>query len=370
MARRREFGNVRQLPSGRFQASFIGSNGLRQQAPTTFESRTAANDWLIHVRADQRAGRWVDVSLGQRTLREYADEHLTDNPSVGARWAETCRRNMRLHLAELLDLPVAAITPAVVRQWHRRALRGTGGRTSIAQSYRFLRTVLNDAVADEAIERNPCKIKAAGNVKSAERTVATPPQVAALVQAITPRYRAAVVLGAWCSLRRGEVCGLHTADVDLATGTVWVERAWAELLESRVKFEKDPKSEAGKRPVAIPPHVLPVVAEHVEKWAGPVYLFVDESGDRINGATIYQAFVRARKRLGLSLSFHDLRHTGSSMAAAAGASVADLKRRLGHSTSSAALRYMHPVEGRDKEIAAALSGLAELGDSAPLPRKI
>jgi integrase len=70
--------------------------------------------------------------------------------------------------------------------------------------------------------------------------------------------------------------------------------------------------------VSIPPHVLPIVVEHVEKWAGPELLFVDRDGRRINGATIYQAFVRARQRLGLSLSFHDLRHTGSTMAASAG----------------------------------------------------
>ena len=248
----------------------------------------------------------------------------------------------------------AAISPAVVRQWHRDALRGDGGRTSIAQSYRSLRTVLNVAVADEAIERNPCRIKGAGTVKSAERSVATPAQVASLIEAITPRYRAAVVLGAWGGLRRGEICGLHTADVDLAHSTVWVERAWAELLESPVKFEKDPKTDAGKRPVAVPPHVLPVIEEHLRSWAGADLLFVNAAGQRINGATIYRAFVRARRRVGLSLSFHDLRHTGSTMAAASGASLADLKRRLGHSTSSAALRYMHPVEGRDKEIAAAL----------------
>jgi integrase len=90
----------------------------------------------------------------------------------------------------------------------------------------------------------------------------------------------------------------------------------------------------------------------------------------VNDATVHQAFVRARARVGLTLSFHDLRHPGSTMAAAAGASLADLKRRLGHSTSSAALRYMHPMDGRDREIAAALSDLAELGDGAPLPRKV
>ena len=178
------------------------------------------------------------------------------------------------------------------------------------------------------------------------------------------------MLGVWCGLRRGEICGLHTRDVDLKAGRVWVERAWAELLETGIKYEKGPKSDAGKRPVSIPPHVLPILAEHLELWAGPEFLFVDQQGYRVNGATIYRAFVRARTRLGLSLSFHDLRHTRSTMAAAAGASLADLKRRLGHSTSSAALRYMHPVEGRDQEIASALSDLAKAGDGASLPRKV
>jgi integrase-like protein len=122
--------------------------------------------------------------------------------------------------------------------------------------------------------------------------------------------------------------------------------------------------------VSIPPHVLPIVAEHVVKWAGPELLFVGRDGRRINGATVYRAFVRARERVGLSLSFHDYGTRGRRWRQRRGASLADLKRRLGHSTSSAALRYMHPMEGRDREIAAALSDLAKLGDGAPLPRKV
>jgi integrase len=94
--------------------------------------------------------------------------------------------------------------------------------------------------------------------------------------------------------------------------------------------------------------VLPILAEHVETWAGPELLRVDRKEQRINGATVHQAFVRARGRLGLTLSSHDVRHTGSTMAAAAGASPAGLKRRPGHSTTAAALRYMHAIEGRDQ----------------------
>lgn len=58
------------------------------------------------------------------------------------------------------------------------------------------------------------------------------------------------------------------------------------------------------------------------------------------------------------LRVHDLRHTGATMAARAGATLAELQQRLGHSSVSAALRYQHAAQGRDKEIAAALSAMA------------
>ncbi|HET6951219.1 MAG TPA: hypothetical protein VFI47_12635, partial [Acidimicrobiales bacterium] len=57
-----------------------------------------------------------------------------------------------------------------------------------------------------------------------ERTVASPAEVVALVEAITPRHRAAVLLAAWCGLRRGEVLGLFREDVDVQQGTVTVRR--------------------------------------------------------------------------------------------------------------------------------------------------
>lgn len=163
---------------------------------------------------------------------------------------------MRLHMAELLDMPIISITPPVIRAWHARSLRGTGGRTSISQSYRLMRSVFNVAVQDGAILRNPCKIPGAGAQQSPERSIATPAQVAELVEAITPRFRAAVVLAAWCGLRRGEVCALRTADVDLDRGVVRVSKNWVELLEEPTRFEKDPKSAAGRRTVAVPPHVI------------------------------------------------------------------------------------------------------------------
>jgi hypothetical protein len=48
------------------------------------------------------------------------------------------------------------------------------------------------------------------------------------------------------------------------------------------------------------------------------------------------------------------------LAAVTGASLAELMARLGHSTPQAAMRYQHAAAGRDREIAALLSKLAEV----------
>ncbi|MFE9581910.1 tyrosine-type recombinase/integrase [Nocardia sp. NPDC006044] len=369
MARRR-FGKVRKLPSGRHQASFIGPNGQRQNAPHTFRTRGDADRWLVKVEADISRGTWLDEKLGLELFGVYAKAYLHENPDVGRRWEETCLRNMRLHMVELLDKPLVSITAPVVRSWHAKAQAGKGGKTSIAQSYRFLRAVMNQAKRDGAILTNPCTIKGAGSEGSKERGIANVTEVSALVDNITPRYRAAVLLAAWCGLRRGEIIGLAVVDLNLEASEVWVRRNHVELLETAESFDKDPKTDAGKRPVSIPPHLRPYLVEHLEKWAGDTWLFMGRDGRRMRGNAVYQAFVRARDKVGVTVTFHDLRHTGQTLAASTGATLADLKKRLGHSSTAAANRYMHAVDGRDKEVAEQLSKLAARGNAVALPRTI
>jgi hypothetical protein len=57
---------------------------------------------------------------------------------------------------------------------------------------------------------------------------------------------------------------------------------------------------------------------------------------------------------------HVLRHTVPTVVAATGATLADLKRGLGHAPNAAALRYLHAMDGQDRRIAASLSELARL----------
>ena len=68
---------------------------------------------------------------------------------------------------------------------------------------------------------------------------------------------------------------------------------------------------------------------------------------------------KAREQAGLpDFRFHDLRHTGNTLAAATGASTKELMARMGHASMRAALIYQHATADRDAAIAADLSRLA------------
>lgn len=91
-----------------------------------------------------------------------------------------------LALAPLNGVQRQSLTPVVVRRWHAAALRGVAAGTWIAQSYRFLRAVLNAAVREGAIAKKPVPDPRRQRRRARERTVASLVQIAAFVEAITP----------------------------------------------------------------------------------------------------------------------------------------------------------------------------------------
>ena len=88
-------------------------------------------------------------------------------------------------------------------------------------------------------------------------------------------------------------------------------------------------------------------------------LFPAQHGGHLAASTLNRHFYPARTLVGRpDLRFHDLRHTGAVLAAATGASLAELMGRLGHGTPAVALRYQHVAQDRDQAIAELLSKMA------------
>ena len=70
---KREFGALRQLPSGRWQAKYRHPRTNEfVVAPTTFAMRGDASRWLASIQRDIERGAWIDPAWGSITLGDYA----------------------------------------------------------------------------------------------------------------------------------------------------------------------------------------------------------------------------------------------------------------------------------------------------------
>ncbi len=233
---------------------------------------------------------------------------------------------------------------------------------TVAKSYRLLKTIMTTAVDDGVIRRNPCRIKRGLAEVSAERTVLTVPQVFALSEAIEPRYRALVLMATFTSLRWGELCALRRSDIDMVARIIRVERSLTELENGELTLGP-PKTEAGRRTVGFPELISPAVRWHLSCFAQPEddgLVFTSPAGAALRrGNFRRRVWLPALRKAAVPLvHFHDLRHTGNNLTAAAGANLRELMARMGHSSTRAALIYLHSTDERQREIADALGALA------------
>ena len=183
---------------------------------------------------------------------------------------------------------------------------------------------MNTAVDDGLIRRNPCRIKGAGNEESSERPVLSITKVYALADAVTPAYRAMILLAAFTNLRWAELAALRPEDIDLEARTVRVTRQLNHHQAGR-SFGP-PKSRAGRRIVAFPNLITPDLSQHLEALPMDAQLvFASSTGTPLAHSNFRRrVWLPALDAAGLpGIHFHDLRHTGNQLIANAGATPAN-----------------------------------------------
>jgi integrase len=359
MAAKRRFGRVRKLKSGRWQARYKGPDGIDRPAPRTFPTKRDAEVWLTKTEADILDDEWLDPDLGRVAFGEYARTWIDERLGLRPKTLQLYRYLLRRHLGPAFEnKPVVAIREPQVRRWRKELLDAGTSEITVAKAYRLLKAVLNTAADDGMIRRNPCRIKGAGQEKSPERPVLTIAQVYALAEAIGQRYRAMILLTVFASLRWGELAALRRCDIDLKAGTVRITRQLTEV-NGALSFSP-PKTIAGLRIVAVPDVILPDLIWHVGRFTSPdddSLVFTSPEGLPLRHGN----FRRRAWRLALTaagvppIHFHDLRHTGNDLAADTGATLRELMDRMGHSTTSAAMIYLHGKDERQQAIADAIS---------------
>ena len=340
----RDFGSTRKLPSGRWQATYT-VDGRRIPAPSTFTFKAEATDWLSETQSSLSKGEWIDRResplFGVYAKKNVEDRRLTTKSRSNYSWL------MKDYLADFNEVSVSEITSPMVQEW----FSAIPYESTAAKAYRLLSSIMVAAVDDGLIRANPCRVRGGSVERAPQRPVASPSEVAALAEAIDPRFRLFVLLGCWCQLRRGELLGLRPSDIN--AGLLTVSNTRVVMMNGAVE-EKGPKTSAGNRTIAIPEFLLPEVDAHLEAYAGE-YLFTGFRGGALSAGTLERHWRIARKKVGRTdLTVHDLRHSGLTLVGEAGATVAELMHRGGHSSPHAALRYQHASAERDRALAETL----------------
>ncbi len=370
-------GSIEELPSGKFRATVSAgrdANGKRVKIQESFESKKQASTWL---RAKlQEKDRGVLADCGRTTVGQWLDEWIGTlqarvgvdiQPGTLAFYEAQVRRHLKPTLG---PTPLAKLRRQHVEQAMSQLMKRVGpdGEPDpVSADGRYKAMVTLGAALNAAVERGLIPKNPAGRVKKIKREKG---EVRPYDADEARRLLAAAAgrrMGAWfhlavdSGLRPGESLALHWYNIDLAAGTVRVERSLEEL-NGRLRL-KDPKSKKGIRPVRIAPATVQALADHRKRMLaegrdveqGPVFV-TKRSGGFWKKSTFYRrVYLPVLKKAKLRhLKPHGLRHVSACLLLSNGASVKMVSERLGHESVGITLEHYAHVLPNEQDQAVAL----------------
>jgi integrase len=237
-------------------------------------------------------------------------------------------------------VPIGGIRPTSVQQWIADLSQGTegakrAGASTILQAHHVLSAILEDAVRDNLLARNPAKGVKLPRVRRKRPEYLTHRQVADLAAAAGD-YEALVLTLAYTGLRWGEAIGLRVRDVDMLRRRAAVSE---NAVQVKGKIHVGTTKAHKNRTVPLPAFLLPYLARQCEGKSRDDLLFADGDGQYpLQPHTKSGWLDRAVVAAGIPrVTLHDLRHTSASLAVSAGANVKAVQRMLGHASAAMTL---------------------------------
>ncbi|TCP56685.1 site-specific recombinase XerD [Tamaricihabitans halophyticus] len=347
----------------RYRVRYRDPSGKERSRTFPDKKKRAAEDWLHKIEDEMNRGSYLDPNAGKIPFREYAEKWVSSHDFEESTRELTAYR-LKLHVYEYLgDKYLDAIRPSDIREWSK-ALEDKG----LAASYRqvlfiHVQTVLNAAVDDEKIKKNPCNAPSVRKPQIEPKKIVpwTTERVRVVQGAMADRYKITVPLGAGLGLRQGEVFGLAVDDIDFEDDTVHIVRQ-VKVVHQRPCF--GPPKRGKTREVPLPATVADALRSHLDSyppisvtlpWKHPggvpvtARLIVYSRERTAAWRPVYNqwAWEPALKKAGVQRvprrdGFHALRHFYASTLLDAGETITALAQYLGHSDPAFTLKvYTH-----------------------------
>jgi integrase len=362
--------SIAKRADGQWRARYRDAAG-REHA-RHFRRKVDAQRWLDGVTAAVETGTYVDPRAGRVTVGEWADRWLHSQAQLKPTTLARYRGILHGHLVpKWADRQLATVSHAEIQSWVAGQVSAGLAPATVRKHFRVLSLVLDLAVRDGRLARNPCTGINLPRAEQARRRYLTHRQVHMLAaETARPRpgtrlphrerefmdsYRLVVLVLAYCGLRWGELAALKAGRVD--TG-----RRRLEVVESVVEVDGVlvwgvPKGYE-RRSVPVPAFLLEELRRHLEGRQSDDLLFTGLRGGGVLRNRIFRraGFDRAAAAVGLEgLVPHELRHTAASLAVSSGANVKAVQRMLGH--ASAALTLDTYADLFDDDLDAVADGL-------------
>ena len=289
------------------------------------------------------------VPVGKQTVANALDTWLKElEGTVSKRTYVNRECTVRVHLKPTIGTKrLAKLTPDDIRRLYKCKL-GEGLKPSYIQR---MHIILRQALPPKYI--NGVKPP---RVPNKEMEVLTKEQVLRLLDSVRgDRFECVYVLGALCGLRINECLALRWSDVDLAAGTLKVQRT---LWNGQTSQPKTPSS---RRTISLPVRALESLERLRNASDGSGYLFATRTGKPVAAPNFHVlSWSKRIRETGMpdTLTFHQLRHGAASLLLNEGVPVPVVSRYLGHANPGITMKvYAHVLDGTSHVAAEAMNGL-------------
>lgn len=332
-------------------------DGKRYRKTVRCKTKRDANNLLAH---------WVleckDAVTSEITMSGLADEWLKVYASKRHKRStlDNETRKIRKWISpNLPKKPACEISRQDVQGWVEKLLLANLDPKTIRNLYGLLKQICDWGVAMEYLKASPCQYITLPKKPARETHSLTGDELAKVLTSVTEdapmHYSAAVMLAAFCGLRKGEILGLTWSDVDFDDGSLSITSTRL-YQEGGGSYTDTPKSVAGIRTVYMPQivseyihklHTAQIVASVEHDAVGPdlyKYVISHDDGTPVQPQALAGWVRRYRdSHSGLPLwSMHTLRHTHASMLKAIGAPLEEIQKRLGHADKTTTQKvYVH-----------------------------
>ena len=337
----------------------------------SFNRKVDAERFLASVENSKAAGFYVDPSLAQLAVGEWADRWLAGQAHLKPTTFERYEGIVRTHVKPTWGrVTLANVSHAEVQAWVTDLAKESSA-ASVQKIHRVLSLILDMAVKDGRLARNVATGVNLPRLVKPEHLYLTHDQVedlarecgypsdpsrhAAYDSRSNETNRLVVLFLAYTGVRFGEMAALRVKRLDLVRRRAAIVESVTPVLGKGLVWGT-PKTH-GRREVPIPAFLADELEQQVVGKGPDELVFAGlRNGQPLRVSTFTRPFKAAAEAIGLPrLHPHQLRHTAASLAIAAGADVKVVQQMLGHASAAMTLDvYGHLFEDRLDEVGAAM----------------